>query len=149
MAETVKVSIPADDEGFVTLQCPFCSEHFKLDAGEIQDDSVIDIFCPLCGLKDEASAFLTDDVREHMQQIAINMMNGMLNDWTRSLEKQFRGSKNMTFKAGKPLPHDEPKSLFEKECDMEIVELDCCKRKVKLKNPNVHGKVYCPYCGVK
>ncbi len=149
MSETVKVSIPADDEGFVTFQCPFCSEHFKLDAGEVQEDSVFDIFCPLCGLKDKATAFLSDDVIEHMQQIAINTMNGMLNDWTKGLEKQFRGNKGMTFKAGKPLPQEEPKLLFEKENDMDIVNFDCCNRKAKVKNSNVQVKVYCPYCGVK
>lgn len=149
MSETVKVSIPTDDEGFITFQCPFCSEHFKLDADEVQDDSVIDVFCPLCGLKDEASAFITDEVREHMEQIAMNMMNGMINNFTKDLEKQFRGNKTINFKAGKPLPQDNPKLLFDKENNMNIIELECCKRKVKIKNNNIHSKVYCPYCGVK
>lgn len=149
MTGSIKVSIPSDDDGFITFQCPFCSEHFKLDSEEVQNDSLIEIYCPLCGLKDEQSGFLTDDVREHMKQIMENMAKGMLNDWAKDLEKQFRGNKSVSFKAGKPLKQVNPKNLYEREHDFDIIDLDCCNHKVKIKKQSVNSKVYCPYCGVK
>lgn len=149
MLKTVKIGIPTDEEGFFTFQCSFCSEHFMLDSEEFQDDCVIEIFCPYCGLKDKTNGFLTDEIEEHMQQVAINMGNEILNDWAKGLEKQFKNNKNITFKTGKKLPVNEPKTLYEKENIMELVFFDCCNHKAKTKNMGIYGKLYCPYCGVK
>lgn len=37
--QKISFSIPLDDEGFVTLQCPFCDCQFKINGTDIMDDS--------------------------------------------------------------------------------------------------------------
>ena len=46
-----EVSIPADDQGFVLMQCPLCGEFFKIKPGDYHAEDVIEIWCPSCGLK--------------------------------------------------------------------------------------------------
>lgn len=57
-----EVSIPADDQGFVLMQCPLCGEFFKIKPGDYHAEDVIEIWCPSCGLK--AENYFTDDVIE-------------------------------------------------------------------------------------
>ena len=46
--QTITISIPADDEGYVLMKCPQCGELFRLKASDIHDDGVMDIHCPAC-----------------------------------------------------------------------------------------------------
>ncbi len=48
-----EVSIPADDQGFVLMQCPLCGEFFKIKPEDYHAEDVIEIWCPSCGLKAE------------------------------------------------------------------------------------------------
>ena len=57
-----EVSIPADDQGFVLMQCPLCGEFFKIKPEDYHAEDVIEIWCPSCGLK--AENYFTDDVIE-------------------------------------------------------------------------------------
>jgi redox-regulated HSP33 family molecular chaperone len=41
--KTFEISIPADEDGYVTFQCPYCNQRFKLNASEIQDSDGVDI----------------------------------------------------------------------------------------------------------
>ena len=70
----MEISIPADDEGYVLLQCPKCGEKFKLTPTDIESDEVEDIYCPLCGLTSES--FWTDDVFELAQAKMLKSVHG-------------------------------------------------------------------------
>ena len=49
MSEQIGViSIPADEDGFVLMQCPLCGEFFKLRAEDFEAEDVIEIWCPCC-----------------------------------------------------------------------------------------------------
>ena len=72
----MEISIPADDAGYVLLQCPKCGEKFKLTPTDIESDEVEDIYCPLCGLTSES--FWTDDVFELAQAKMLNQFMGNL-----------------------------------------------------------------------
>lgn len=54
------VEIPCDDEGYVLLQCPQCSELFKLKPSDYESDDVAEICCPACGIASDN--YITDDV---------------------------------------------------------------------------------------
>ena len=58
----MSVSIPTDDEGYVLLQCSNCRTYFKATPTDINDDSVLNLFCPSCGLVSDN--YITDDVLE-------------------------------------------------------------------------------------
>lgn len=148
MSEVIfKIDVPSDDDGFITLQCPFCMGDFKLTTEDFQSDDVINIFCPYCGLQNEGNEYLTDEILEQAQIIAQNYVNSTINDFMSGLEKSFRGNKHISFKAGKKLKMEDNKVLFEKE-EMDMITPSCCKRPVKTKLLE-SGAVYCPFCGVK
>lgn len=89
MSEIVfKINIPDDDDGFVTLQCSFCSGRFKLNTEDFQSDDVIYIFCPYCGLQNEGNELLTDEVLEQVHIIAQNYMSSVINEFVDGLEKR-------------------------------------------------------------
>ena len=63
MSEQIGViSIPADEDGFVLMQCPLCGEFFKVRAEDLNAEDVIEIWCPCCGLKSDT--YFTKDVIE-------------------------------------------------------------------------------------
>lgn len=48
------ISIPTDDEGYVLLKCEHCGTFFKGTPSDLQDDGVLHIFCPSCGLTSDS-----------------------------------------------------------------------------------------------
>lgn len=48
-----EIPIPSDNDGFVVLKCPICSEKFMIQVQDVNDDSLIDVWCPKCGLKSD------------------------------------------------------------------------------------------------
>ena len=142
--EIIKFTIPIDDEGFVTLKCPFCAKHFKLTGVDANDEDMYELFCPYCGLVTEPSEFLTDEVKEKAVRLAENYMYEMLNGFMNDMERSFRGNKNILFKKGKDFEMNEPKSIIEAE-DMCVYKLPCCDREIKALL--VDDELYCPFCG--
>ena len=149
MSETTfKINIPTDDDGFLTLQCLFCKDQFKLTAHDFEREDIIDLFCPYCGLKDESSSFITDDVIEQARILAINYTQSQINKSLKDLEKSSRGNKHISFKVDQPLKMEEDKVLFERE-ELELITLKCCELEIKAQTISKEIGVYCPCCGVK
>jgi uncharacterized Zn-finger protein len=147
MSEVVfSISIPSDDDGFITLQCPFCNDRFKLSVEDVEREDIIEIFCPYCGLQNKPSSFLTDEVVEQAQRIAKNYAKSLLNQFSKDLEKKFKSSKHISVKAGKPLEMENDKVLFERE-ELELTQLECCQSTVKVSALAKQVGVYCPFCG--
>jgi uncharacterized Zn-finger protein len=142
------ITIPSDDNGFITLQCPFCSDRFKLTAEDFQREDIIDIFCPYCGLQHEPSRFLTDEVLEQAQVIAMNYAKSIINDFSKDLKRQFKRKKHISFKAGNPLKMENDRILFERE-ELEKTKLECCQLTVKTRPLSKEIGIYCPCCGVR
>jgi uncharacterized Zn-finger protein len=145
---TFKITVPSDNDGFVTLQCPFCEDRFKLTVADFEREDIIEIFCPYCGLRHEHNQFLTDEVLEQAQIIATNYAKSVINQSAKDLERSFTSNKHIKFKAGKPLKMDAEKTLFEKE-ELETYTLNCCQITVKTRPLHQVIGVYCPCCGVR
>ena len=62
--ETTRFSIHSDEDGFISLQYPFYKEKFKLTNQDIEDEHILSIFYPYCGLTEGPSSFLTDEQKE-------------------------------------------------------------------------------------
>ena len=71
-----KFKIEADNDGYVSYECPFCKSTFSLNASEVQSNDPVytEIYCPYCGLNDKTSNFYTQEVIEQAQNIAMNYM---------------------------------------------------------------------------
>lgn len=141
------ISKQSDNDGYSSFQCSLCQEEFKLDSGEVQEDDVIELFCPKCGIPQSLSDYYSEDIIEEAMVIAQNEMNRQLNDMFKGFERKTRSNKNFKFKAGKPLPTKPIKELYEKD-DMGTYDLSCCNKKAKLQIITISSKPFCPYCGV-
>lgn len=142
----MEISIPADSDGYVLLQCNFCGEYFKLTPNDCEDEGILEVHCPSCGLSDEN--FITEDVLELAIAMTKNIAMDMIYDEMRKWEKQFN-SGYLTFKAGK-----KPKPEYENPIRAGIEALTisnflCCKKKAKIKPMIKFTGCYCPFCGVK
>lgn len=40
----MEISIPADNDGYILLQCPNCGTFFKATPSDIEDDGVLELF---------------------------------------------------------------------------------------------------------
>ena len=143
---SLTISIPTDDEGYVLLKCEHCGTYFKGTPYDIQDDGVLHIFCPSCGLVSDS--YITDDVLELAQNMTMNMMNDMIYDMFKDLEHHSkRGA--IQFKAGKR-PNREPEDPIRSGIEaLEICSFPCCERTAKIKPMLKMTGAYCPFCGVK
>jgi DNA-directed RNA polymerase subunit RPC12/RpoP len=141
------ISKQSDIEGYSSFKCSLCGEDFKLNTHEVQEDDVIELFCPNCGIPSPISTYYTADIIEHAETLVMNEAMDMLNDMFKGFERTARRSKHITFKRGKPLPTKQPRALFEND-DLEQIEFLCCNRKAKLSLLSKTIKPFCPYCGV-
>ncbi|MEK4086084.1 TFIIB-type zinc ribbon-containing protein [Psychrobacillus sp. FSL K6-1415] len=140
----ISFSIPLDDDGFVTLQCPFCNSNFKLTGTDAMDDSVYETFCPYCGLVAEPNQFLTDEVIEKAMRLAENHMFEMLNGFQKNIEKSFKKNRFLKVKTSPKLKMNSPKLIVESD-NMETYNVPCCEKDVKLSI--IDDTLYCPFCG--
>lgn len=142
--KTSELSIPLDDEGYVSLTCPYCHERFKLKGNDFNDESIYELFCPYCGLKAFPKEFYTDDVIDQVKVIGKNYAVDAINQFTKDLERIFKNTDNVTFTRGREIEKENLKEMIEPP-DLQIQYLKCCKREIKIfKTTNL---VYCPFCG--
>ena len=140
------IEIPVDDEGYSLLACEHCGTFFKVHPSDIQDDAVLHVFCPSCGLTSEN--YLTEDVIELAMNIAQNRMNDMIYDMFKDLERQSKNS-FLKFKAGRKPKQQSEDPLRSGIEAMEVVEFPCCNRTAKIKPLLKMTGCYCLFCGVK
>lgn len=66
----MQITIPSDAEGFVLLQCPLCTDYFKLKPYDMEDEVFLKIYCPSCG--QAGGSFFTDDILDLARIKALN-----------------------------------------------------------------------------
>lgn len=142
----LKISIPADDEGYVSFECPFCGERFKLKVDEFKEMDNTNLFCPMCGLTNEISNFYSKDVVEKAMEIAEQYAMDLINKMFKDLERSTRGNSFMKVKA-KEIKTESTKVLYENDDELVIEKEKCCERNVKIRILDKFIGVYCPYCG--
>ena len=148
MRKSFIVTKPSDINGFSSFKCSLCREEFKLSTYEVQEDDVLELFCPSCGIPSNISSYYTDDIKEHAAALVEMEIKKLLNDTFKGLEKSARSNKHVKFKAGKPLVAKQPKPLYETD-DLDEIEFLCCSKKARVTTLAKAGvSPYCPYCGV-
>lgn len=143
---TVTVEIPSDDEGYVLLQCSICGNFFKATPRDIEDDGVLHLFCPSCGLSGDS--FVTDDVLELGATMLNNKVVDAIYDQFKDMERKTRKGP-ISVKAGKKPKHEPTDPIRSGIEALEVVGFMCCKRTAKVKPMFKMTGCYCPFCGVK
>ena len=142
----MEISIPTDDDGYVLLQCEHCGDYFKATPTDIEDDGVLEVYCPCCGLVSEN--YLTEDVIELAFAMMKNVAMDMVYDTFKKMECQFRNDL-ITLKMGKRPYHEAENPIRSGIDTLEITNFLCCKRSAKVKPLLKMTGCYCPFCGVK
>lgn len=142
--KTIHFSIPLDDDGFVTLQCPFCNKHFKISGADAEDETNFELFCPYCGLVTGPNNFLSDEVKEKALRLVENYLYEMLNGFTDNIDKMFKKNDFIKVKKSSKFEMNSPKIIVESD-NMETYKLPCCERKIKASL--IDDNMYCPFCG--
>lgn len=91
---------------------------------ETQEDDVIELFCPNCGIPSPMSTYYDADIIEHAKTLVMNEAMAILNNLFNGFERIARRSKNLTFKRGMHLPIKQPRTLFEND-NLEQIEFLC------------------------
>lgn len=146
MDDTVnfQISIPADPDGFILLQCSLCGEYFKLTSSDIEDDSQIQIWCPNCGLVSEN--YLTDEVIELGMRTLKNHAADIINNAMKDLEKSLKG-KHIKFEKSKALEKEPTDPLQSKVENLDVFNFECCHKSAKISPSLSFSGCYCPFCG--
>lgn len=140
------IPIPADDDGYVLLQCPNCGTYFKVTPFDMQDNGVLELFCPSCGLAGET--YITEDVINLAVAMSKNKAMETLHNEFKKTERRFKKG-SVTVKAGK-LPKREREDPIHSGVEaMEFASFTCCQRNAKIKPILKMTGCYCPFCGVK
>ena len=124
-----EISIPADNDGYILLRCSHCGEYFKLLAKDCEDDGILNIYCPSCGLISES--YLTQDVIELAQAIASNYAMDMIYEAFKDMEKSTKKNSFVSFKAGKRLRREAENPIEVGIEALEIADFDCCRKTAK------------------
>ena len=168
------VSFPLDDKGFFRRACPFCQREFKvllekeeltdvaqqgLDSYLIQKEEVKKtngneqtqdrLFCPYCGQQATNNSWWTESQLGYIHIIAENVMADLVNEnlirpFKKNFPKSNSGLISISFE-GKEMEQKELHMTPETD-DMEIFDLPCCKRKIKIEN-DWKDSVHCFFCG--
>lgn len=144
-----EITIQGDDEGYITFECPFCKSEFKLRADECQNDEISydEYFCPYCGLVKDKNEFLSNDIIEQVQAIAMNELIEKFNKSFSNIKNDINKSKCIKMKY-KPLKKVNIKELKENETVEEVFECPTCGNHEKVLYCAGVSKVFCAYCGV-
>ena len=92
----ISVSLPTDENGLISRECPDCKSIFKIKLGTGLKGSNLPCHCPYCGWKADLSDFHTAEQIEFAKSIALNqIMQALerdLKEWGRKLENSTRNS---------------------------------------------------------
>ncbi len=144
MSETINVDIPADEDGYVLLQCDHCGEKFMLKVEDLEDESQIDIWCPNCGLI--TKNFFDDETELFIDKMAENLVIDIINESFENLEKSNKNSKNIKI-TGNKIPKNNVLPIGRSVGDFIETNYQCCHKTAKLKSIKKFEGGYCPFCG--
>lgn len=140
------MSIPSDNESFILLKCYYCGNYFKLQPKDINDEGILNIYCPSCGLVSDE--YLTDDVLDLVNAKIYNEIANTIEKSFEQINSQLKG-RTVALKL-----NAEPKYKYENQLwtgidALEITTFSCCKKIAKIKPLLKFTGCYCPFCGVK
>lgn len=141
-----EITVQADENGFLLLQCPNCHEYFKLKPQDYLTDDVIELWCPCCGLK--AKSFFTDENTDIAFRKAKKQAGELIYYELTKREKMFK-CQAITINVELVPPHEEEFPVKYGLESMEIHFYPCCNREIKIKPFYKQFGSYCPFCGVR
>lgn len=142
MSTIGRATLQSDENGLITLQCDRCKSRFKMDCTYLNDELNGDICCPVCGISESLNTFYPEEAIEKAQKIAIAEAEQMIANAFKGLN-----SKHIKIKTPSVQKVDTDIKIKNRDYDMQVVEVACCKKKIGLRSTDITAGFYCPYCG--
>lgn len=143
-----QIDIPTDSDGYLSIQCPYCENKFKVLGNYFEKIDAIEIYCPICGLVNEINSFFTKEVIEKAMSIAQNYAEDLIYNMFKDIERKNRRNKFLKFKTGRKPSHHEPE-LYETVQNLVNVNKVCCGSDIKVTLLDKWLVPYCIKCGRK
>jgi hypothetical protein len=138
---TVSVSLPTDEDGFLSQECPTCRRRFKARFGEGSSQPIS--FCPYCG-HHGTGCWWTEAQAEYLTAVASEkVIAPKLQEMARQFNQQSGGGLlrvRMDVKGTSvpPQPHESNDS-------MPLATFPCCRERIK--HDGMSPELRCVICG--
>lgn len=142
---TLTIEIPPDSDGFIPMECPLCEERFGLRIEDIEDDEVLEVRCPHCGIASDS--YVTPNIIELAQTKLSIMALNLIHNEMKKLERATKG-KAIEVKAGKKPQEEAEAPLVTDVNTMQEIRCENCGRTVKVTPLLALSVFICPCCGV-
>ena len=139
------ITIPGDEDGFIQMKCPPCGDKFMISIDDYENEDLIELWCPQCGLIHES--YIDDDIEELANRIIENSVKDLLNGFSKDLEKTFKNNEFMKVKEGKKLKKEAELPIGRKFSDLTVKYFKCCNKDAKVSLQQEFSGCYCPFCG--
>ncbi len=137
----ITVSIPTDEDGFISQVCLSCRRRFKVKFGEGSDKPVG--FCPYCA-KQGDDWFTESQHAYFVSAVNERVVGPMLDDFASRINRMNR-SRGLV-RVGAEITHDPPApEPIEPEEDWPIVTFSCCDEPIK--HDGNQEVLHCIICG--
>ncbi len=137
-----KFTLQSDENGLVTLQCDRCKSRFKIDCTYLNEELNKDICCPVCGISEELNTFWPEEVVEEAEKIARAEAEQLIKNAFKGLNSKYIKVKT------NPIQRIDTNITFKnRDYDMQLIHLNCCKKEIGLMPADIASGFYCPYCG--
>ena len=137
----MEVSFPTDSDGFLSQECPSCTQRFKVLFGQGAEEPIS--FCPYCGYND-LGCWSTQEQNAHMKAVALDVV---VAPEFRKLERELTRASGGLISARlntDSIQHSHPP--METDAPLEIFQFPCCQETVKLIEQQNH---FCIICGTE
>lgn len=145
MSETFTISIPADNDGFATMRCPFCGEFFKVGVDDYEADDVLDLWCPCCGLT--ADCFLPPEVLELAEAMVLNRFKADLSKEFAKIGNSTSSNAILSFSIDASFAKERERNLIPSVDAYESTICSHCGRTTKVKPLMQYIGSFCAFCG--
>ena len=134
-----KVTLQADENGLVTLQCNRCKSRFKMDCAYLNDElQGKEVCCPVCGISEALHTFWPEEAAKiamaETKEMIINAFKGL-------------NSKYIKVKSSPVSKVNTELTFKNRDYDMQQVTMNCCNKRIALMPKDITAGFYCPYCG--
>lgn len=113
-----------------------------MDCTYLNDELSGDICCPVCGISEALNTFWPEEVVEEAQKIAIAEAEQMIANAFKGLN-----SKYIKVKTSPVQKVNTDIKFKNRDYDMQIIRVGCCKKEIGLMPADITAGFYCPYCG--
>jgi len=144
----IEVSLPLDDDGYISRECPYCKMRFKVHKDDFDGEKFPEeIYCPYCGQSASKDEFWTSEQIKYFQDMVMcKVVAPELDEFDNNLKGLNISSGLLDLKVSIDREETTMPVAPEEMGRMNLHEQTCCKTVIKVETTLDKG-FYCLICG--